>query len=154
VLDSSGAAVERAVRVSSVARGQGGSGWALRGTRGRNALHDTPSLEAAGATDAPLGTFDLVLLTDASSSLGGWHRASANIALVEHIAPAPAAAVEASVAAETAAAGAFVAGESLGPDVLDRVRERVRLPLSQLQFTLPFTLQFTLPSHFPTHSHT
>ncbi|EOD22427.1 hypothetical protein EMIHUDRAFT_200815 [Emiliania huxleyi CCMP1516] len=79
ILAASGASVRRGVRVSSVAPAAGG-GWALRGTGGLAALHDTANSIADGVDDAPLGVFDAVLLTDASQSLGGWHRASAGLA--------------------------------------------------------------------------
>ena len=84
--DAPGVAVHRGARVSQVewvaADGGKGGRWRLYGTVGRAALHDTPEAEAADvASPSRLdgGTFDLLLMTDVSSSFGTWHRASAGL---------------------------------------------------------------------------
>jgi len=115
LLANSGAAVERGTRVCSIARTESGA-WALRGTRGLGALHDTSNAVAQQTADASLGEFDVVLLTDASSSLGGWHRASANLSTGGPT----------TSEADAAAADAAVA----------RVRSRVRVPLFTALVTL------------------
>ena len=73
--DAPGVAVHRGARVSQVewvaADGGKGGRWRLYGTVGRAALHDTPEAEAADvASPSRLdgGTFDLLLMTDVSSS--------------------------------------------------------------------------------------
>lgn len=53
--------------------------WALEGTSGVAAFHDTVESVAAAATAGPLGEFDAVLVTDVSASFDGWHRASAGV---------------------------------------------------------------------------
>jgi len=78
LLSASGASVARATRVSSVTRDASGQ-WLLQGSMGTAALHDTAEAAARAGRVEPLGLFDVVLLTDTSSSLGGWHRASANV---------------------------------------------------------------------------
>lgn len=66
--------------------------WRLHGTGGRAALHDTPEAELVGLAAAELapidtGDFNLVLMTDVSSSFGTWHRASAGLQEDTKIAP-------------------------------------------------------------------
>ena len=84
-----GLVVHAGVRVASV-RSDGGSGgggggeaaatWTLLGTSGTAAFHDTAEADAAKAEPTVLGAgFDAVLLTDASSAFGEWHRASAGL---------------------------------------------------------------------------
>lgn len=64
-------------RSSAVADGP--DAWVLSGTSGSAAFHDTPEMAAARALPDGLGAFDAVLVTDASASFGGWHRASAGL---------------------------------------------------------------------------
>ena len=73
-----GVTVRPGTRVSGVSRAPAGA-WVLEGTGGRAALHDTPESEAAPARPGELGTFDAVVVTDASASFDGWHRASAGL---------------------------------------------------------------------------
>lgn len=84
---ASGATLLTATRVSSVqaAPDAGDRRWQVLGTSGFSALHNTPEVAAAGDAPKPLGMFDAVIFTDASSSQGKWHRASAGAA---EIAPA------------------------------------------------------------------
>ena len=97
ILDACGAAVrvERGVRVAGMRRATGApfaapsdapptapSGapvWELLGVSGPAAFHDTSEAMASRAAPSVLGSFDLVVLTDVSSSFGGWHRASAGV---------------------------------------------------------------------------
>eukprot|EP00937_MAST-01D_sp_MAST-1D-sp2_P007238 g7238.t1 len=83
VLNSSGATLRRGVRVKQLrpCEGSGAKEWELLATSGEGAYHDTPeaAAAAAAAAEASLGVFDAVLLTDVSSSFGGWHRASAGL---------------------------------------------------------------------------
>ena len=73
--ESTRAKVERGVRVAGMAKVEGGA-WELRGVAGKAAYHDSAESVAAATRRAALGTFDLVVLTDISSSFAGWHRAS------------------------------------------------------------------------------
>jgi predicted NAD/FAD-dependent oxidoreductase len=75
---SSNVKVCRGVRVAGMHREEDGK-WALLGVDGEAAYHDTSDAEALQAQEHVLGTFDTVLLTDVSSSFGGWHRASAGV---------------------------------------------------------------------------
>ena len=70
--------VRRGVRVAGMRREADGT-WSLLGVSGSAAYHDTADAAARQAEHAVLGTYDLVLLTDVSSSFGGWHRASAGV---------------------------------------------------------------------------
>mmetsp|Transcript_17998 Transcript_17998/g.46657 ORF Transcript_17998/g.46657 Transcript_17998/m.46657 type:complete len:541 (-) Transcript_17998:297-1919(-) len=87
--DAPGVTVRHGVRVARVERLEGaavdgsGGGWRLHGTSGRAALHDTPEEELSQAEKEVSAlddeTYDLVLMTDVSSSFGSWHRASAGL---------------------------------------------------------------------------
>ena len=70
--------VRRGVRVAGMDREADGA-WALLGVSGSAAFHDTADAAAQQAQREVLGLFDLVVLTDVSSSFGGWHRASAGV---------------------------------------------------------------------------
>eukprot|EP00873_Tetraselmis_striata_P039359 jgi/Tetstr1/459623/TSEL_000446.t1 len=87
---AAGAELHAGVRAASIERLPAG-GWRLHGVGGDAAYHDTPESVAAGAAHRLLAEVDVVLLTDASASFEGWHRASAGVAVV---APAMAAAVQ------------------------------------------------------------
>ena len=70
--------VQRGVRVAGLV--QNVEGWTLLGTEGAAAFHDTPEAQAAGVEPSALAEpFDAVLMTDVSSSFGGWHRAGAGL---------------------------------------------------------------------------
>lgn len=125
LLSASTASVERGTRVSAVTRTPSGR-WSLRVIRGPGALHDTPNAVAHATADVALGEFDVVLLTDASSSLGGWHRASANVDLrTAEAAPPP---VDADPRSVTDAVGSSAKAVAATAE-LERVRRRVRVPL-------------------------
>jgi hypothetical protein len=68
------------VRVGSVEKGCSG-GWQLRGVSGSKAFHDTKDNKASvdDRASADLGTYDIVVITDASAAMGSWHRASAGL---------------------------------------------------------------------------
>lgn len=70
--------VRSGVRVAGTARLSSGK-WLLSGTSGRAAFHDTAEEEAARVSPDTLGEFDVVIVTDVSASMAGWHRASAGI---------------------------------------------------------------------------
>jgi renalase len=76
--DSGRVHVRRGVRVAGMDREADGS-WALLGVSGAAAFHDTADGAAQQAPREVLGLYDLVVLTDVSSSFGGWHRASAGV---------------------------------------------------------------------------
>jgi predicted NAD/FAD-dependent oxidoreductase len=76
---NAGAVFNRGVRVSSIHKLPSGS-WRVDGVGGEAAIHDTSEAAAASATHRPLTEVDYVLVTDASASFEGWHRASAGIA--------------------------------------------------------------------------
>jgi len=68
------------VRVESIKRNDNNSKWMLLGKEGRSAYHDTPEDEAKAQSSKSLHDHDgynIVVLTDISSSFGNWHRASA-----------------------------------------------------------------------------
>ena len=67
VLDASGATVQRGVRVKQLVPLEGRR-WELLATSGEGAYHDTSAAAAEAATEASLGIFDAVVLTDVSSS--------------------------------------------------------------------------------------
>lgn len=72
------ASVRRGVRVAGLVSSP--AGWTLLGTEGVAAFHDTPEAQAAGAEKNALGEpFDVVVMTDVSSSFGDWHRAGAGL---------------------------------------------------------------------------
>ena len=79
--------LHKGTRVSDMERTADGK-WILYGTSGEMAYHDTPEdkVQAAKSNDKiQLGrssgdaTYDIVILTDVSSSFGAWHRASAGV---------------------------------------------------------------------------
>ncbi len=76
---SEGVTVNAGVRVSGMTRDEGASEWTLQGVGGVAAFHDTPEAQAAATAPRVLGTFDIVLLSDVSSSFESWHRASAGV---------------------------------------------------------------------------
>jgi predicted NAD/FAD-dependent oxidoreductase len=71
--------IHRGVRVSGMRRNATDDAWEVLGVQGEAAFHDTAEAEAAVASAVVLGEFDAVLLTDASSAFGDWHRASAGV---------------------------------------------------------------------------
>lgn len=76
-----GARLYQGTRVSQVTRGDNNK-WQLVGTSGDAAFHDTPEQTARRVKECVIGNpigYDAVILTDVSSSFGGWHRASAGI---------------------------------------------------------------------------
>ena len=71
-------------RVASIRRidaGEHAGRWQLLGTTGDAALHDSTEAVAAQALEEPCSHlfFDALLVTDASASFEGWHRASAGL---------------------------------------------------------------------------
>jgi hypothetical protein len=60
-----------------------GSKWVLNGKSGEAAFHDTSEKVANQAPSTSLGgaetCYDLVIMTDVSSSFDPWHRASAGL---------------------------------------------------------------------------
>mmetsp|Transcript_105054 Transcript_105054/g.201647 ORF Transcript_105054/g.201647 Transcript_105054/m.201647 type:complete len:477 (-) Transcript_105054:54-1484(-) len=70
--------VRGGVRVANTVKLSDGK-WLLSGTSGKAALHDTAEEEAARSAPDALGEFDVVVVTDVSASMAGWHRASAGI---------------------------------------------------------------------------
>ena len=85
ILAASSSTVRRGVRVADLLRRPDGK-WELFGTSGEAAFHDTAEAEASKVDPASLGVFDAVLLTDASSSFSGWHRASAGAGVPDAVA--------------------------------------------------------------------
>ena len=79
VLANCGATLHRGVRVARMERDEATSTWTLHGVGGEAAYHDTAEASAAAAAPTALGSFDIVVLTDVSSSFGSWHRASAGL---------------------------------------------------------------------------
>jgi len=72
--------VSSGTRVSGMERDENTQLWRLYGTDGNAAFHDTPEQEAKQSQDKLLGEgYCAIILTDVSSSFGGWHRASAGI---------------------------------------------------------------------------
>ena len=75
--------VKAGVRVGGLERLElgGRSRWQLLGVEGDLAYHDTKRNDKAVEQRASnaLGTFDYVLVTDASAAMAGWHRASAGL---------------------------------------------------------------------------
>ena len=69
VLDASGAMVRRGVRVKQLVPLEGRR-WELLATSGEGAYHDTSAAAAEAATEASLGIFDAVVLTDVRPSTG------------------------------------------------------------------------------------
>jgi len=81
--EEAGVTIHRGVRVSAIRPHEQSSAtpqWRLEGVGGKAALHDTPEAIAAAATHNTLAEADVVLVTDASCSFSGWHRASAGVA--------------------------------------------------------------------------
>ncbi len=75
-----GARVAAIERVASAVHSSGGM-WQLFGTTGEAAFHDSKEALAAQAQYVPCSDllFDALLVTDASASFEGWHRASAGL---------------------------------------------------------------------------
>mmetsp|Transcript_28349 Transcript_28349/g.27168 ORF Transcript_28349/g.27168 Transcript_28349/m.27168 type:complete len:500 (-) Transcript_28349:66-1565(-) len=73
-----GAVLKSGVRVSKILPTE--DKWELMGLGGVAALHDSPEDVASRAFHHSLGIFDMVIVTDASCSFDGWHRASSGIA--------------------------------------------------------------------------
>ena len=76
-----GVTLHKGIRVAGVTPSNN-KAWVLRGVSGEAAFHDTPETVAAAATSSIIGHaggYDAVILTDLSSSFGGWHRASAGV---------------------------------------------------------------------------
>jgi len=83
--------VHRGTRVAKMERNPSTGRWSLYGTSGEIAYHDTPEAKVAAAAAISssdrgqrLGRssgceYDVVILTDVSSSFGSWHRASAGV---------------------------------------------------------------------------
>jgi len=71
------------VRVESIKRNEDKTKWILTGKDGSAAFHDTPENESRAQSAKSLHDhhdgYDLIVLTDISSSFGSWHRASAGI---------------------------------------------------------------------------
>lgn len=71
------------IRVESIQkRSNTNKKWALMGKSGRAAFHDTPEEESKAQKCVPLHDhdgYDIIVLTDISSSFGNWHRASAGV---------------------------------------------------------------------------
>ncbi|KAL7541373.1 hypothetical protein ACHAWF_006918, partial [Thalassiosira exigua] len=80
--ESSEVRIHEGVRVAQLNRDAGTKKWTLLGTSGEAAYHDTAEkLQKHSQTNVigdQLG-YDAVILTDVSSSFGGWHRASAGV---------------------------------------------------------------------------
>lgn len=70
-------AIRQGTRVACIKRV--GESWEVAGVSGSAAYHDTAEAVAAAAQRATLGTFDLVVCTDASMAQSAWHRASAGL---------------------------------------------------------------------------
>ena len=85
VLAECSATVRGGERVADMTQGDDGK-WELFGTAGEAAFHDTADAVASKVAAASLGSFDAVLLTDASSSFSGWHRASAGAGVPDEVA--------------------------------------------------------------------
>ena len=80
--------VHRGTRVANMERNPSTGKWCLYGTSGEIAFHDTPEEKVAAAAASDKGQilgrtsdreYDVVILTDVSSSFGSWHRASAGV---------------------------------------------------------------------------
>ena len=75
--------VHEGTRVANVSRDPVTQRWRLTGTSGAAAYHDTPERVARAAVPGRLGEaaggYDVVVLTDVSSSFDAWHRASAGV---------------------------------------------------------------------------
>ena len=70
------------IRVENIQRSDSNDKWILLGKSGRAAFHDTPENESKANPSMPLHNhdgYDIVVLTDISSSFGNWHRASAGV---------------------------------------------------------------------------
>jgi hypothetical protein len=82
---SKGAIIHRSTRVMNISSSEKNNAkWELTIVRGPAALHDT-SETMATATSSPVmyaNDFDAVIVTDASCSFDGWHRASAGISTI------------------------------------------------------------------------
>jgi predicted NAD/FAD-dependent oxidoreductase len=71
----------RVATIVKCAEGSNSGKWQLLGTTGEAALHDSKEEVAAKAEHTPCSPlfFDALLVTDASASFEGWHRASAGL---------------------------------------------------------------------------
>lgn len=71
----------RVAAIERVAFGVNSDRWQLLGTTGEAAFHDSKETIAAQAQNVPCSDlfFDALLVTDASASFEGWHRASAGL---------------------------------------------------------------------------
>ena len=71
------------VRVESIKQNEDKTKWILLGKDGEAAFHDTPENESRSQSAKSLHDhhdgYDLIVLTDISSSFGSWHRASAGV---------------------------------------------------------------------------
>ena len=76
--EAKGVKVNRGVRCAGLRKLEDGQ-WELLGVHGKAAYHDSAESVASAAGHESLGRFDYVVLTDISSSFGGWHRASAGV---------------------------------------------------------------------------
>ena len=79
--------INRGMRVATMERNKNTGKWSLYGTSGEIAYHDTPEEKVAATSSSerqrlgrsPEHEYDVVILTDVSSSFGSWHRASAGV---------------------------------------------------------------------------
>ena len=79
--------ISRGTRVATMERNKNTGKWSLYGTSGEIAYHDTPEKKVAATSSSerqqlgrsPEHEYDVVILTDVSSSFGSWHRASAGV---------------------------------------------------------------------------
>ena len=81
ILSSCAATVHRGVRVAGMERDATSGLWTVLGVSGEAAFHDSSEATAKAAQKHALTSepFAAVILTDISSSFGGWHRASAGV---------------------------------------------------------------------------
>ena len=81
ILSGCSAIVHRGVRVAGMERDTSSGLWTLLGVGGEAAFHDSSESTAKAAQAQALTgePFAAVVLTDISSSFGGWHRASAGV---------------------------------------------------------------------------
>lgn len=68
-------------RVSKLMRNDDTRRWTLYGTSGESAYHDSKESIARSVVPQPIGSsdYDVVIVTDVSSSFDAWHRASAGL---------------------------------------------------------------------------
>lgn len=80
--ESSEVRIHAGVRVAQLNRDADTKKWKLLGTAGEAAYHDTAEKLQKHSQSNVIGEelgYDAVILTDVSSSFGGWHRASAGV---------------------------------------------------------------------------